>query len=156
MRDGDKNDIPWYLKKLWTSYDKTRWMSWLGDKNKLIWFRLRSGLSVAYIMSTVQPGEGMFSPECRSSFPKCHSTSDCSLLLLFWLIILLLYIYTPCRFLWNTTVCTGHSAYCKMRCISFKAFIVYLNFSEWKGHQCVMTNLRKFNMFPTLKWDNCY
>ena len=32
----------WHLKTLWTDYDKTWWMSWGGDKNKLIWFGLRS------------------------------------------------------------------------------------------------------------------
>ena len=27
--------IAWYFKKLWTDYDKTRWMSWVDDKNQL-------------------------------------------------------------------------------------------------------------------------
>ena len=53
-------------------YDKTRWMSWLGAKNKLIRFlfrsRYRSGPSVGYETETVQPGGGMPSTECRSSF----------------------------------------------------------------------------------------
>ena len=43
-------------------FDKTWWMSWLGDKNKptRFWFRSasRSGLSVGYKMQTVQPGGG--------------------------------------------------------------------------------------------------
>ena len=27
-------EVSWYFKKLWMGYDKTRWMSWLGDNNK--------------------------------------------------------------------------------------------------------------------------
>ena len=47
------------FKKLWMDYDKTWWMSWVGDKNKLIrfWFRSesRSSLSVGYKTWPVQP-----------------------------------------------------------------------------------------------------
>ena len=51
-RWSQKLCIAWDLKKLWTSCDKTRWMSWFGDKNKPIRFWLKSGFrsdpSVAY------------------------------------------------------------------------------------------------------------
>ena len=51
---GQKLCVAWYLKKWWTSYAKTRWMSWLRDETKPIWFWLkswfRSDLSVEHKM----------------------------------------------------------------------------------------------------------
>ena len=40
---GLKRYIAGYLKKLWTDQNTTWWMSWLGDKNKPIWFWFRFG-----------------------------------------------------------------------------------------------------------------
>jgi len=46
----------WYiarhLKKLWMDYDKTWWMSWVGDKNKPIRFGLRSGCRSSNLWET--------------------------------------------------------------------------------------------------------
>ena len=54
LRWDQKQYISLYFKKLWTSYDKTWWMNWLGDENKPRRFWLRpgsaSGLSVGYKM----------------------------------------------------------------------------------------------------------
>ena len=62
-----------YLKKLWTSYNKTWWMSCTGDKNKLIrvWFRSGCTVDPAYQWDTkrnqsLQPGGGLRSTECCS------------------------------------------------------------------------------------------
>ena len=38
LRSGQKLYVAQYLKKLWTGYDQTWWMSWIGDENKLIRF----------------------------------------------------------------------------------------------------------------------
>ena len=56
---GQKQYIAWYLKKLWTDYDKTRWISWFGDKNKAIrfWLRPGSGLSVDTTNKLFSPTE---------------------------------------------------------------------------------------------------
>ena len=58
-RLGQKLNISLYLKKLWTSYDKTRWMNWISDKNKRIGFWFGFSPSVGYKTWTVPPGRGM-------------------------------------------------------------------------------------------------
>ena len=42
-RWGQKRYMAWYLKKLWMDYDKSWWISWGDDNNKLIRFWLRPG-----------------------------------------------------------------------------------------------------------------
>ena len=61
---------------VWMDYDKTWWMTCVGDKDKPIrfWFRsgFRSGLSVKYKTETVQPSGGIRSTEWSTSW-----TWDC-------------------------------------------------------------------------------
>jgi len=65
--------IAWYFKKLWTNYDKTMWMSSLGEKNKPIrfWLRskFRSDVSVGYKCKLFSLAEVRDLP---STVPFCH------------------------------------------------------------------------------------
>ena len=69
---GPKTIYSMTFQTLWKDYGKTWWVSWVGDKNKLIrlWLRFgsRSSLSVGYKTETVQHGGRMYSTECRSRF----------------------------------------------------------------------------------------
>ena len=69
--DRAKNKIYHYISKsCGRVMKKTRWMSWIGDKNKRIGFWFESSPSLGYKTWTVPPGRGL-----RST--KCHSTLCC-------------------------------------------------------------------------------
>ena len=75
-----KLQIAWYLKELWTDYDKTWWMSWEGDNNRPIryWLRLGciSGLSVECKMqATFQSWPEKPSTDWASSIIQCPSAN---------------------------------------------------------------------------------